>query len=135
MAIHQILVLGFPVRVRIVQRKKIIITNKNYVESYKRFSKVTDKVKEIGKSIEHTVTHPKETGKKVVEYVKKHPDEAIILGTSDIVPGVVAAKLAKAGKTKQAAIAGTIAALPIGGAYVSGKIAIRKWNEKRKKNK
>lgn len=51
----------------------------------KRFSKVTDKVKEIGKSIEHTVTHPKETGKKVVEYVKKHPDEAIILGTSDIV--------------------------------------------------
>lgn len=27
----------------------------------KRFSKVTDKVKEIGKSIEHTVTHPKET--------------------------------------------------------------------------
>lgn len=73
----------------------------------KRFSKVTDKVKEIGKSIEHTV----------------------------IVPGVVAAKLAKAGKTKQAAIAGTIAALPIGGAYVSGKIAIRKWNEKRKKNK
>ena len=45
----------------------------------KRFSKVTDKVKEIGKSIEHTVTHPKETGKKVVEYVKKHPDEAIIL--------------------------------------------------------
>lgn len=33
----------------------------------KRFSKVTDKVKEIGKSIEHTVTHPKETGKKVVE--------------------------------------------------------------------
>lgn len=132
MAIHQILVLGFPVRVRIVQRKKIIITNKNYV---KRFSKVTDKVKEIGKSIEHTVTHPKETGKKVVEYVKKHPDEAIILGTSDIVPGVVAAKLAKAGKTKQAAIAGTIAALPIGGAYVSGKIAIRKWNEKRKKNK
>lgn len=42
----------------------------------KRFSKVTDKVKEIGKSIEHTVTHPKETGKKVVEYVKKHPDEA-----------------------------------------------------------
>lgn len=38
----------------------------------KRFSKVTDKVKEIGKSIEHTVTHPKETGKKVVEYVKKH---------------------------------------------------------------
>ena len=98
----------------------------------KRFSKVTDKVKEIGKSIEHTVTHPKETGKKVVEYVKKHPDEAIILGTSDIVPGVVAAKLAKA---KQAAIAGTIAALPIGGAYVSGKIAIRKWNEKRKKNK
>ncbi len=50
----------------------------------KRFSKVTDKVKEIGKSIEHTVTHPKETGKKVVEYVKKHPDEAIILGTSDI---------------------------------------------------
>lgn len=132
MAIHQILVLGFPVRVRIVQRKKIIITNKNYVE---RFSKVTDKVKEIGKSIEHTVTHPKETGKKVVEYVKKHPDEAIILGTSDIVPGVVAAKLAKAGKTKQAAIAGTIAALPIGGAYVSGKIAIRKWNEKRKKNK
>lgn len=46
----------------------------------KRFSKVTDKVKEIGKSIEHTVTHPKETGKKVVEYVKKHPDEAIILG-------------------------------------------------------
>lgn len=67
----------------------------------KRFSKVTDKVKEIGKSIEHTVTHPKETGKKVVEYVKKHPDEAIILGTSDIVPGVVAAKLAKAGKTKQ----------------------------------
>ena len=73
----------------------------------KRFSKVTDKVKEIGKSIEHTVTHP----------------------------GVVAAKLAKAGKTKQAAIAGTIAALPIGGAYVSGKIAIRKWNEKRKKNK
>lgn len=134
MAIHQILVLGFPVRVRIVQRKKIIITNKNYVE-IKRFSKVTDKVKEIGKSIEHTVTHPKETGKKVVEYVKKHPDEAIILGTSDIVPGVVAAKLAKAGKTKQAAIAGTIAALPIGGAYVSGKIAIRKWNEKRKKNK
>lgn len=75
----------------------------------KRFSKVTDKVKEIGKSIEHTVTHPKETGKKVVEYVKKHPDEAIVLGTSDIVPGVVAAKLAKAGKTKQAAIAGTIA--------------------------
>lgn len=70
----------------------------------------------------------------MVEYVKKHPDEAIILGTSDIVPGVVAAKLAKAGKTKQAAIAGTIA-LPIGGAYVSGKIAIRKWNEKRKKNK
>ena len=41
----------------------------------------------------------------------------------------------KFGKTKQAAIAGTIAALPIGGAYVSGKIAIRKWNEKRKKNK
>ena len=101
----------------------------------KRFSKVTDKVKEIGKSIEHTVTHPKETGKKVVEYVKKHPDEAIILGTSDIVPGVVAAKLAKAGKTKQAAIAGTIAALPIGGAYVSGKIAIRKWTDKRTKNK
>ncbi len=61
----------------------------------KRFSKVTDKVKEIGKSIEHTVTHPKETGKKVVEYVKKHPDEAIILGTSDIVPGVVAANLQK----------------------------------------
>lgn len=101
----------------------------------KRFSKVTDKVKEIGKSIEHTVTHPKETGKKVVEYVKKHPDEAIVLGASDIVPGIVAAKLAKAGKTKQAAIAGTIAALPIGGAYVLGKIAIRKWNEKRKKNK
>lgn len=50
----------------------------------KRFSKVTDKVKEIGKSIEHTVTHPKETGKKVVEYVKKHPDEAIILGTSEL---------------------------------------------------
>lgn len=67
----------------------------------KKFSKVTDKVKEIGKSIEHTVTHPKETGKKVVEYVKKHPDEAIILGTSDIVPGVVAAKLAKAGKTNK----------------------------------
>lgn len=61
----------------------------------KRFSKVTDKVKEIGKSIEHTVTHPKETGKKVVEYVKKHPDEAIILGTSDIVPGVVAPNLQK----------------------------------------
>lgn len=66
----------------------------------KRFSKVTDKVKEIGKSIEHTVTHPKETGKKVVEYVKKHPDEAIILGTSDIVPGGCCCQTCKSWKNK-----------------------------------
>lgn len=72
-------------------------------------------------------------GKKAAEYVKKHPDEAVVLGASNIVPGVVAAKLAKAGKTKQAAIAGSIAALPVGGAYVTGKVAVRKWNEKRKK--
>lgn len=39
----------------------------------KRFSKVTDKVKEIGKSIEHTVTHPKETGKEGGGVCKETP--------------------------------------------------------------
>lgn len=95
--------------------------------------KISAGIKKTGKSIGHAITHPKETGKKIGSYIKKHPDEAIVLGSSEIVPPVIAARLLKKGNKKGAAIAASITALPIGEGYIAGKVGYRTWKNKRKK--
>ena len=93
----------------------------------------------IKKGINYAKTHTfKETataaGKGIGRYVKKNPDEAIVLTGSYAIPGVLAAKFLKAGKTKQAALVGSIAAFPIGEGYIAAKKGIIALKNKNKKN-
>lgn len=87
----------------------------------------------VGKGIKHAVTNPKETGKKVGKYIKDNPDEAAVLGASYAVPGIVAKKLAAAGKKKAAGAVLATAALPIGETYVAGKVALRERRKRKSK--
>ena len=74
----------------------------------------------------------KKGSKAAWKYVKKNPDEAIVLTGSYAIPGVVAAKLLKSGKTKQAALVGSIAAFPIGEGYIATKKGIQAIKKKKK---
>lgn len=73
-------------------------------------------------------------GKATKNYIKKNPDEAIVLTGSYVIPGVIATKLLKSGKTKQAALVGSIAAFPIGESYIAGKKSIQAYLKNKKKN-
>ena len=64
--------------------------------------------------------------------IKKNPDEAIAVIGSNVVPLAMAGRFAKKGNKKAAAIAATAAALPIGEAYVAGKVALRSLKNKKK---
>lgn len=90
------------------------------------------KAKSLYDSSEYTVTHLKETALKVGNYIKKNPDEAIAVIGSNVVPLAMAGRFAKKGNKKAAAIAATAAALPIGEAYVAGKVALRSLKNKKK---
>ena len=76
----------------------------------------------------------KKGSKAAWKYVKKNPDEAIVLTGSYAIPGVIATKLLKSGKTKQAALVGSIAAFPIGESYIAGKKSIQAYLKNKKKN-
>lgn len=90
------------------------------------------KAKSLQDSSKYTVTHPKETALKVGNYIKKNPDEAIAVIGSNVVPLAMAGRFAKKGNKKAAAVAATAAALPIGEAYVAGKVALRSLKNKKK---
>ena len=90
------------------------------------------KAKSLYDSSKYAVTHPKETTLKVGNYIKKNPDEAIAVIGSNVVPLAMAGRFAKKGNKKAAAIAATAAALPIGEAYVAGKVALRSLKNKKK---
>lgn len=47
--------------------------------AYDKRDKLKEKAKNSYQSVKHAVTHPKETGKKAANYVKKNPDEAAAL--------------------------------------------------------
>ena len=83
------------------------------------------KAKSLYDSSKYTVTHPKETALKVGNYIKKNPDEAIAVIGSNVVPLAMAGRFAKKGNKKAAA-------LPIGEAYVAGKVALRSLKNKKK---
>lgn len=68
------------------------------------------------------------------KYTKNNPDEAIVLTGSYAIPGALAGKLLKAGKKKEAALVGSIAALPIGEGYIAAKKGIQVARNKDKKN-
>lgn len=90
------------------------------------------RTKSLYDSSKYTVTHPKETALKVGNYIKKNPDEAIAVIGSNVVPLAMAGRFAKKGNKKAAAIAATATALPIGEAYVAGKVALRSLKNKKK---
>lgn len=90
------------------------------------------KAKSLYDSSKYAVTHPNETTLKVGNYIKKNPDEAIAVIGSNVVPLAMAGRFAKKGNKKAAAIAATAAALPIGEAYVAGKVALRSLKNKKK---
>ena len=94
----------------------------------------------IKQGINYAKTHTfKETataaGKEVGNYIKKNPDEALVLAGSYTVPAIVASKLKKAGKTKMAALALSTAALPLGEGYIAAKKGIQAVIRKKKVNK
>lgn len=74
-------------------------------------------------------------GKGIGRYVKKNPDEAVVLTGSYAIPGVLAAELKKAGKTKMAGLVLSTAALPIGSGYIAAKKGIQATIKKKKKAK
>lgn len=87
--------------------------------------KAKDALVNTAKSAHHAVTNPKETAIKVGRYIKSNPDEAVMVIGSNVVPGAIAAKKAKDGDTKGAAMWGAVAAAPIGESYVLGKKGIK----------
>lgn len=99
--------------------------------AYDKRDKLRERAVGVYQSDKHAVTHPKETGKKIANYIKKNPDEAAAVIGSNVIPGVVAARLAKKGNMKGATIAGAVTALPIGEAYVAAK-AVRRARMKNK---
>lgn len=99
--------------------------------AYDKRDKLRERAIGIYQSAKHAVTHPKETGKKIANYIRRNPDEAAAVIGSNIIPGVVAARLAKKGNMKGAAIAGAVTALPIGETYVAAK-AVRRARMKNK---
>lgn len=101
--------------------------------AYDKRDKLRERAVGVYQSAKHAVTHPKETGKKIANYIKKNPDEAAAVIGSNVIPGVVAARLAKKGNMKGAAISGAVTALPIGEAYVAAK-AVRRAKMKNKKD-
>lgn len=120
----------------------MIIKRKLYSDSP---NPITEPVKKerfakIKQGINYAKTHTfKETataaGKGIGRYVKKNPDEAIVLVGSNTVPVIVASRLKKAGKTKMAALALSTAALPLGEGYIAAKKGIQAVIRKRKENK
>lgn len=84
------------------------------------------------KSLKHSVTHPKETAVKLGKYIKENPDEAVMVIGSNVVPGAIAAKKAKEGDAKGAAMWTAAAAAPIGESYVIGKKGIKALLKKSK---
>ena len=109
------------------------------VDDSTKIDKAVDWTKEKAKSLytssKHVVTHPKETAIKAGNYIRRNPDEAVALIGSNVVPLAMAGRFAKRGNKKAAAIAATAAALPIGEAYVAGKVAYRNLRNKKKKDK
>lgn len=93
--------------------------------AYDKKDKLRERAIGVYQSAKNAITHPKETGKKIANYIKKNPDEAAAVIGSNVIPGVMAARLAKKGNMKGAAIAGAVTALPIGEAYVAAK-AVRR---------
>jgi len=94
----------------------------------------------IKQGINYAKTHTfKETataaGKGIGRYVKKNPDEAVVLTGSYAIPGVLAAKLKKAGKTKMAGLVLSTVALPIGSGYIVTKKGIQAAMKKKKEAK
>ena len=99
--------------------------------AYDKRDKLRERAVGVYQSAKHAVTHPKETGKKIANYIRRNPDEAAAVIGSNVIPGVVAARLAKKGNMKGAAIAGAVTALPIGETYVAAK-AVRRARMKNK---
>jgi hypothetical protein len=102
-------------------------------KAYDNKEKIKEKSSELYDSGKYAVTHPKETAKKIGNYIKKNPDEALVLGGSYVIPGTIAAKLAKKGNVKGAALAASVAALPIGESYIAAKLAYKAKKNKDKK--
>lgn len=120
----------------------MIIKRKLYSDSPKPITEPVKKERfaKIKQGINYAKTHTfKETataaGKGIGRYVKKNPDEAIVLAGSYAIPGVLAARLLKAGKKKQAALVGSIAAFPIGEGYIAAKKGIQAAIKKKKEAK
>ena len=122
----------------------MIIKRKNFSDTKNQEPVKKERFASIKKGINYAKTHTfKETataaGKGIGKYVKKNPDEAVVLTGSYTIPGVLAAKLLKTGKKKEAALVGSIAAFPIGEGYIAAKkgiqVAIKKNNEVKSKQK
>lgn len=94
--------------------------------NFSRTHSVKETVTEVGKGV-------RKGSKAAWKYTKKNPDEAIVLTGSYAIPGTIAAKLLKAGKKKEAALVGSIAAFPIGESYIAAKKGIQAWKNKKKK--
>lgn len=120
----------------------MLIKRKLYSEGKNQEPVKKERSAKIKQGINYAKTHTlKETataaGKGIGRYVKKNPDEAVVLTGSYAIPGVLATKFLKAGKTKQAGLVGSIAAFPIGEGYVAAKkgiqVAIKKNKEAKAK--
>ena len=118
----------------------MIIKRKLYSDTKNQEPVKKERFEKIKQGINYAKTHTfKETataaGKGIGRYVKKNPDEAMVLVGSNAIPGVLAVRLLKAGKTKQAALMGSIAAFPIGEGYIATKKGIQAAIKKKKEAK
>ena len=118
----------------------MIIKRKLYSEAKNQEPVKKERFAKIKQGINYAKTHTfKETataaGKGIGRYAKNNPDEFIVLGSSYAIPGVLAAKLKKAGKTKMAGLVLSTAALPIGEGYIAAKKGIQAAIKKKKEAK
>ena len=118
----------------------MIIKRKLYSDVKNQEPVKKERFAKIKQGINYAKTHTfKETataaGKGIGRYAKNNPDEFIVLGSSYAIPGVLAAKLKKAGKTKMAGLVLSTAALPIGEGYIAAKKGIQATIKKKKENK
>jgi hypothetical protein len=118
----------------------MIIKRKLYSDVKNQEPVKKERFAKIKQGINYAKTHTfKETataaGKGIGRYAKNNPDEFIVLGSSYAIPGVLAAKLKKAGKTKAAGLVLSTAALPIGEGYIAAKKGIQAAIRKKKENK
>jgi hypothetical protein len=110
------------------------------IEDNSQVKKKDGLVSKIKQGVNYAKTHTfKETavaaGKGIKNYVKKNPDEAIVLAGSYTVPVYLSKRLKKAGKTGAAAVVLSTAALPLGEGYIAAKKGIKAAIRKRKEDK